>query len=333
MKAQILGQGRIAQAIRQLSGQTTPDLVLGRDVLPGGMPEHDTDLIINTLPGSMGEQGLDMALVQKKHLVDLADLDDVFYLDRKAAIDRAGILVIPGCGFCPGLINFILGYELGIRGGDISTVEVKAGSLSPHPFYFPFLWCFEDQIPEFTLPSIQIIDGTPGKFPAFADLREEILWGIKAETYLGQSGFEHFAMDSRIRNFTYRNIRPRGFRIFFQYLFTHGCFEEDLLATSKALLESKRLDNASVSEIRIIRQRVRKIWQIKSQADRHDSLNSMQTLTGLFALEILNGVIKGEILPEGLIFCQNLGRNEKRFNRVINGLRNRDIEIFQKEAS
>ena len=116
------------------------------------------DLLIGALPGEVGEKGLRLALKYKKDLIDISDLEPEFYLKKKGDIEREKIMVIPGCGFCPGLVNFILGWER-INQEKIREIEIKAGTLSPKKFFFPFLWCFEDSILEHQIPSWQIVDG------------------------------------------------------------------------------------------------------------------------------------------------------------------------------
>lgn len=214
-KVFILGKGRIGQALAYYLQRQKIECTISneaRDVL-----DRDISLIIGTLPGGMGDVSLRLALEHKVDLIDLADLEVDVYLNAKNEIEQAGIRVIPGCGFCPGLVNFILGHEIASN-ASISSVEVKVGSLSPESCYFPFLWCFEDMVLEFMNPSLQVIEGKPQEFPPFAKYREEELFGIPTETFLCQSGFENLATECGIRNFTFRNIRPVGFRYFFEFL-------------------------------------------------------------------------------------------------------------------
>ena len=139
-KILILGNGRIAGAVsffcKKITGASVAFLHSDEDAA-------NCDLIIGALAGELGEKGLNLALKYKKNLLDISDIDPPYYLKNKKAIKDAGIIVIPGCGFAPGLVNCILGRELTAL-KNIKSVEVKAGSLTKKRFLFPFLWCFED---------------------------------------------------------------------------------------------------------------------------------------------------------------------------------------------
>ena len=63
------------------------------------------------MPNEAAEKGLKLALKYKKDLIDVSALPISFYLKFKKEILKKGIKVIPGCGFSPGLVNLIVGFE------------------------------------------------------------------------------------------------------------------------------------------------------------------------------------------------------------------------------
>jgi len=325
MRIRIIGSGRISKALLVYFKKFGLEHEVG--FLTDQSQVRSCDVLLGVLPGGLGEKSLKLALRYGKDLVDLSDLDTDFYLQNKAAAEKKRIKVIPGCGFCPGLVNLILGREIAVNSA-IKEIEVKAGSLSPKRFYFPFLWCFEDLVLEFLLPSWQKINGRKKNFPPFGGYREEIICGIPSETYYAQSGFENLTRDLKIPTFTYRNIRPLGFAHMFRYLHNYGMFEKEFLSVTKSLLERKTEDNLSFSEITIGISRDTKIcWQIKSFSGKNEKLNSMQKITALFTATMARMFLEGRIQGYGMLFCETIGKDEKLFNDVLRIMRNEGISI------
>lgn len=327
MKIILTGEGRISQAITYyLKRLRIGDAV---ECLNDESQIAKSNLLIGTLASGIGEKSMALALKYRKNLIDLADLDTGFYLKKKKDIEKVGITVIPGCGFCPGLVNFILGYEIENQ-GKINSIEVEAGSLSGKDCYFPFLWCFEDLVLEFLCPSWQIIQGKRKKIPAFGGYRREKIYGISAETYLAQSGFENLAFGARIKNFTYRNIRPLGFKYFFEFLNNYGLFDKENIRLTKKMLEGKREDNLSLSRIKIFTPAAKIVWQIKSFSKKNEFLNSMQKLTALFASLIAEAMFRNNTVEKGLIFCEGIGKDGYLFKDMLFGLRRQGIAITRR---
>lgn len=329
MKIVLTAKGRIARAVvYYLQKLKICDAV---EFLNHESQITKCSLLIGTLASGIGEKSLALALRHKKNLLDLADLDTGFYINKRKDIEKAGIAVVAACGFCPGLVNFILGNEIENQ-DKIKSIEVEAGSLSKKRDYFPFLWCFEDMVLEFLYPSWQIIQGEKKKFPAFGGYRRDKIYGIPAETYLAQSGFENLASGAKIKDFTYRNIRPLGFRHFFRFLNNYGLFDKRNITSTKKLLEARKEDNFSLARITILTPRQEILWQIKSFSKENESLNSMQKLTALFASLISGAVLKKNMVEKGLIFCEDMGKDSYLFKDILLGLRRQGISVTRRAS-
>jgi len=305
MRLFIDGAGRIADAVRHyLSRGLPPGLVEAERA-------SDADCIVGTRPGNLGVGSLPLALEHRKHLLDLADLEPDDYLGRQEEIEACGITVIPGCGFCPGLVDFLVGAELATSPA-VRAVHVRVGSLSRQPHHFPVLWCFEDMVAEFLAPSVQVVGGVERELPPFSGYRRERLCGIPAETYLCQSGFENLAAAAGVEEFTYRNVRPRGFREFFGFLHAHGLLEPDNLQATRELLEQRVGRNLSLALVDLLGSargpgsRLR--WRIVYEAAPDAELNSVQVITASFCLAVANLLGSGAVATGGLRFCEELGR-------------------------
>ena len=327
----ILGNGRIARAISCYLKKNRPGYKVTL-LTKGGNEIKECALIIGALAGSLGQDCLKLALRYKKPLIDVSDLDAEFYLKRKTRIEKSGITVIAGCGFSPGLINLILGKEFS-RYPDIREIEVKAGSLSPNKSFFPFLWCFEDLILEHQIPSRQIIKGKKKKLPPFAGFQKEKFFGIEAESYLCASGFENLLEKPELKSFQCRVVRPDGFMTFFNFLQNQGFLKKENLMLSKKILETRKEDNFTLSEIVLLTKNKKIIWRLKSHSRKEEKLNSMQKITAVVPALIAKKLLDNEIKPSGLVFMEDLGRNKLIFDSVLSGLRKEGIAIVRNQTS
>jgi saccharopine dehydrogenase-like NADP-dependent oxidoreductase len=323
----ILGDGRIGQAIAYYLQQNK--ILLNVKFFGDEKDVKESALLIGALPGAIGEQSLNLALKYKKSLIDVADIDPPFYKERKKEIEENNILVIPECGFSPGLVNFILGYEWQVN-ENIRDVEIKSGSLSLKKHSYPFLWCFEDLIAEHELNSWQLIDGEKVELPPFAGLRKERFNGIDAESYYCASGFEHLLDTENLKNFSHKVIRPEGYQQYFRFLSSKGFFNEENLEARKNLLEARKEDNLTLSEILFATQRENIQWQITSFSKRRERFNSMQKITAYLPVILAMWVLQKKLALKGLLFMEELGKEEKIFHEVIKEILKYDIRMTRK---
>ncbi|MCM8765393.1 MAG: hypothetical protein NC920_00895 [Candidatus Omnitrophica bacterium] len=322
----ILGEGRISQAVfyylKSLSGvkkvEFSSSLSLRKKI-------RDYSLIISALPAQEARRGLELALSYKKNLLDISDLDPPFYWRKRREIEKAEILVIPGCGFSPGLVNFIVGREI-FRNAEIDSVVIKAGSLARKRFFFPFLWCFEDLIHEHRLPSYQIISGKKVKYAPFTDYRKEEFLKIPAESYFSVSGFENIFAKRKFFNFHFRVVRPRGFMNFFRFLDNYHFLNKQNLDYTRNLLEGTICDNYTLALIELGRGKRKFIlWEMCAFSRGKELFNSMQKITALFPVVLCKTIFLRGTPRKGIIFVEELGKEETIFAEVLKEARDKGI--------
>ena len=314
----VVGNTRIGQAVK-LYLKTCPGI--GKIASLGDETEVDRfDILVGALAGDIGKQSLSLAIKHKKHLVDIADIEPEFYLDRRKRIDSAGITVVPCCGFSPGLLDLILGNETR-HPENMESISIKAGTLCPEAFFFPFLWCFEDLIYAHRHGSRQKINHRFKTFSPFEGYAEEAFSGIRAETYFSQSGFDNLLDVYPVRDFTFRVIRPMGFSGFFRFLDQHGFLDKRRFEETKKVLEGRKKDNITLAEITIIRKNGQVRWQVKSEAKKNERLNSMQKITALPPALVAGEIAAGALSGRGLVFMETLGRDERFFKNMIRRIR------------
>ena len=320
----IIGAGRVGRAVAHYLKKFR----VGKADFPDKEKEiKNYGLLIGALPGETGERCLELALKYKKDLIDVSDVDPPAYLKKKKEIAQSRITVIPGCGFCPGLVNFIAARELdGVE--NAKSIEIKAGSLSRKRFFYPFLWCFEDIVLGHRLSSHQVILGKEKIFPPFSGYKREGFFGIDAESYYCASGFENMFKKYKVKDFTYRVIRPYGFMNFFMYLENQGFFAKANIAWSKRILESQKMDNLTLAEIRIIAKDKNITWKMQSSSRKQEPLNSMQKITASVPAAVARLLIEGKIKDSGLLFMEELGRQRQLFAQLLKEI-NREVRVIR----
>lgn len=325
-KVLILGSGRIGRAVGHYLKILLPGTILEFYPEVRESRAKNCDLLIGCLPGDLGELPLSLSLKYRKNLVDISDVEPHIYQAREKRLKNSAISVIPCCGFCPGLLNFILGRELSLETG--THIEISAGSLSRKKDYYPFLWCFEDLILEHRIPSWQIIGGRTYTFKPFDGYRRESHFGIESESYYAQSGFENMLKSVKgVKDFIYRVIRPAGFREFYRYMANEGFFRRENMAAVKAIAEANVRDNLTLARIGVDDTQ----WLIKSSARAAETINSMQKITALTPALMAALLLTGKLEQPGLLWMERLGTDEKLFKLVISENRKRGI-VLQRTA-
>lgn len=321
----ILGDGRIGQAVRYYFKKTPG---IGKaEFLSDERSLKESHLLIGALPGELGEKGLKLALKYRVPFLDISDIDPPFYLRQRKLISQKKILVMPGCGLCPGIVNFLLAQEIRALPGQVQEVEILAGSLSDRDHYFPFLWCFEDLINEHRIPSFQIISGEKRKFAPFAGYREEVYDGIQAESYYCASGFENILDHVNVKTLVCRVVRPRGFREFFLFLEGMGYLERENFLVSKEILEKRKESNYTLAEVRVRTRKEKVAWILKSHAHCAAPLNSMQMITASVAVTMGQLFLEKRIPQAGLVFLEDLCADQAVLPALMKGLKARGVSV------
>lgn len=320
-KVLILGKGRIGKAIEYYFKKMNLHLKVG--FFSKKSDVKNSSLLIGALPGEVGKISLKLALKFKKDLIDVSDVDYTFYLKRKKEIEERGISVFPGCGFSPGLVNLICGK--GVRKNKVKEIEIKAGTLSPEKNFFPFLWCLKDLIESHQVKATLVKKGKKIKVAPFSDYRKERIENITAESYLAE-GLESLVENLKVKNMSYRILRPLGFLNFFSYLDSYGFFKKENLNFTKKVLEGKKEDNITLAKVKIKTKDKETIWKIKSFSRKNDKLNSMQRITAVFPAVLTKILFKKGFTEKGLFFPEELGKDKDLFEEILKGVK-KEISI------
>ncbi len=344
MAALIVGKGSVGQAIfhRLKKSKATKKVAFfsnEKDV-------KNYDVLIGALPSEVAEKGLKLALKHKKDLIDVSALPISFYFKHRKEILEKGIKVIPGCGFSPGLVNLIVGFE-SQNFERINSIKISAGTLpKDNQLFFPFTWCFEDLIEQHLYPAKIIKNKKKISLPPFSGYKRERVKGVgEYESYFVEEWSTLF-YSLKPKDIIFRVIRPIGFFHFFQYLKNYGFFKKENLSFTKKILTSKKTDNVTLALVEISGVKKKVIWKIFSEAERNEKLNSMQKITALLPVTILNLLSpnsrkgRGErrdlslrsqnkIKNKGIIFIEEIAKDKRLFGAILKELK-KEIEMSRK---
>ena len=96
---------------------------------------------------------------------------------------------------------------------------------------------------------------------------------------------------------------------------------------SKKILETRKEDNFTLSEIILLTKNKKIIWRLKSRSRKEEKLNSMQKITAAVPALIAKMLLDNKIKQSGLVFMEDLGRDKLIFDSVLSGLRREGIVI------
>ncbi len=294
------------------------------------------DLLIGALPSETAEESLRLALKYKKDLIDVSALPISFYFKFKKDILDKGIKVIPGCGFSPGLVNLICGFEFQ-NFDKINNFEIAAGTLpKDSKFLFPFTWCFEDLIEQHLYKASIIKNGKKINLPPFSGYKKEKLKEVgEFESYFVEEWNTLF-YSLKPKNISFRVIRPIGFFYFFQYLKNYGFLKKENLSFTKKILTRVKIDNITLATVKISGTKKGKkkeiIWKLFSFAKAREKLNSMQKITGIIPAIMVKFLSDGKIVNKELIFMEDIGRDEELFKEILKEIKNEKSILFYSKS-
>ena len=336
LRVLILGKGRVGRAVAYYlkkfkAAKKTAFFDNERQI-------KNFDILIGALPSVVAEKGLKLALKYKKDLIDVSAVAIPFYLKHKKEILKKGIKVIPGCGFSPGLVNLIVGFEWQ-NFDKIENIEISAGTLPTGTnFFFPFTWCFEDLIEEH-------LEGFSGyKEERLKEVGEGEESKLSSSPFVKTREYESYFIEEwnsllytfKSQNISFRVIRPIGFFHFFQYLKNYGFFKKENISFTKKILTEKKENNVTLALVKIsgICQQKKKevLWRIFSFAKKQEKLNSMQKITALIPAIILNLLSQGKIKSKGILFVEEIGKNKELFQEVLTIIKKEGVLIKRKET-
>ena len=117
-------------------------------------------------------------------------------------------------------------------------------------------------------------------------------------------------------------VRPLGFREFFGFLKNEGFLNKENQPFTKKVVEANAEDNVTLAQINIRAKSGMVRWMLKAFSKKNEALNSMQKITAVVPAAMAGFLISGRIKKPGLLFMEDIGRDETVFKSLLSGIKN-----------
>jgi len=302
------------------------------------------DVVINSLPGSIGFHVMKNIIELGTNLVDISYMpENPLELDELAKNKR--IIVVPDAGVAPGLSNILVGYASAIF-DRVESVKIYVGGLPEKkipPLDYCLTWSAEDLIEEYTRPARIIRNGELISVPALSGLERIYINGVGELEAFYTDGLRTLLHTIRAKNMEEKTLRYPGHVEKIRLLIDLGFFDKDrikiddnevsIMKITAKLLERK-ISCKDVRDIVILKvitegvlrnEKTRRVFEI---IDRYrNGITAMGRTTGFTASIIAQLIAKGRIDMYGVVPPEYLGMRREIFHQIINELSRRGVLI------
>ena len=337
---------RDVERVRELKKHGYP--VIHGDALSlnwDGLPS--VNIIVSTLPASLGERMYHLCVEKKIDLVDLSYTTfDPFTL--KDRVEKAGIRVFFDTGVAPGLSNLLIGF-LSKKFDQVDKIRVLVGGFPAKnipPLGYTITWSPSDLIEEYTRP-VRI--KRKGKLITIPPLT-----GVEKMYYEGIGRLEAFYTDGlrsllhtyrHVPNMEEKTIRYPGHAQKMRFLIDMGFFDKEICTqqgVSPYLINlcvlKKRLET-DIKDILLMivevegRKNRTKLKYIATLLDKgDDAFSAMERTTGFSCAVFTKLMVEEKIVP-GVYPPEILHKFTNRFLSILkkDGIRVKIVEEGTKE--
>ncbi len=305
------------------------------------------DLAVGALPGDIGYQSLKAAIKARVDLVDVSYMPENPLPLNDSAIE-AGITIIPDCGIAPGISNLLVGHATS-KIDTVESVKIMVGGLPEtpvDPLDYTITWSPEGLIDEYTRKATIIKNGKPAEVDALTGLEKidfpkigklegfytdglrTLIHTVKGVNTMWEKTLRypgHVQKMKLIRALGFLDSQPikvRGVSIAPRDV-TTKLFEQKL--QKPHIKDILALNIEVTGKIGDTQQRI--IYQMLERYDEKNNATAMARTTG-YPSSIVAQLLAQEVISEkGVIPLEKLGSNNNIFNKIIDGLEDRQIKI------
>lgn len=309
---------------------------------------RDCDLVVGSVPGSMGFETLREVIAAGRDIVDISFFpEDALALDEAAR--TAGVTAVVDCGVAPGMTNMILGYHAARM-----TVDRFACYVGGLPFRreFPFEYKAPfspaDVIEEYIRPARYVENGHIVVRPALSDVEHMDFPEIGTLHAFNSDGLRSLLRTMKVPNMIEKTLRYPGHveliralreSGFFgtEEIEVRGCKIRPLDATSAVLFKQwfLREEDDEFTVMRVLVEgtadgRPAQIqYDLFDRRDRATGFSSMARTTGFPATAAARLILAGRFRRKGISPPEILGADESVFRAVMDDLAARQV-IYRK---
>lgn len=311
------------------------------------------DVAANSLPEKISDEGLMAATEAGTHLTEVTAYGPDKRVEMADDFEEAGIKVVPGCGYVPGITNALVGHAVSKLDNTKNVVVHAGGNLQnpKPPIYYKILFSLESVLTEYTTNPRAIKNHEIERVEAFGE-REEIEFPEVFDEPLVSFAADElhtmsFTLKDDIENMITKAPRFKGHMKYFDTLIHAGMLSDEPTEmngeevkpreiTRKQLEPKMKMekDERDVSLTRLIIEgkqdgRDTKLtYQMIDYYDEENNITSMARCTAYPAAIAARMIVNDDIEGFGLKPVElELGKNEENFKKLMKELRKRDIRV------
>jgi lysine 6-dehydrogenase len=310
------------------------------------------DLVIGSLPGSMGFRALKTVIEAGKNIVDISFLpEDGFVLDRLAK-DK-GVVAVIDCGVAPGCSNLILGRMTTVL-DETERFECYVGGLPrvrtwPYEYKAPF--SPSDVIEEYTRPARMVENGKVITRPALSEVELLDFPRVGTLEAFNTDGLRTLARTMKVPFMKEKTMRYPGHAERMRMLRETGFFEKELVRvegtsvrpldlTSQLLFSMWKLNEAEedFTAMRIVvdgrkgGKRKHFVFDLLDTYDRKTRTTSMARTTGYTCTTVARLFAEGKLRRTGICPLEFIGQDDQSYRYVMDGLKKKGI-VFKETVT
>jgi len=315
-----------------------------------GAAVADVDMVVSSVPGSMGYATLRAVIAAGKDVVDIAFFpEDPFDLTDLA--EERGVTAVVDCGVAPGMSNLLVGHadhEL----DETDTVLIYVGGLPETrtwPYEYKAVFSPADVIEEYTRPARYVENGTIVTRSALTDPEIIEFPRIGSLEAFNTDGLRTLIATIDAPNMKEKTLRYRGHAEKMAMLRSTGFFDKEeieingarvrpLDLTSRLLFRSWGLEDGEI-DVTVMRvivegsrggELARYQYDLFDRYDEATGVHSMARTTGYTATVVVRMLAEGLFTRKGLILPEYIGTDRVCVDFILRGLRDRGIRYGEK---
>ncbi|MBU1099480.1 MAG: saccharopine dehydrogenase NADP-binding domain-containing protein [Bacteroidetes bacterium] len=312
----------------------------------------DFDFVINALPSDMGFNTTKAVIEAGRNVIDISFFEeDPFQLSELAK--EMNVTAIVDCGIAPGMSNILTGYLVNIL-DKTSKIRIYVGGIPEKkvlPWEYKAGFAPEDVINEYVRPARFVENGEIVTRPALTE-PELIEFGEAGmlEAF-NTDGLRSLIYTIKVPDMKEQTLRYKGHIEKIQLLKDSGFFSEEEIMingskirpidfTSKILFPHWEMKNG-VKDLTVFKveatgvkndKSVRYTYDMIDKYDEVSNIHSMARTTGYTAAVVTRMVSEGVFSTKGLIVPEEIGKDTKCVEYILNAMRERGIDFQLKIA-
>lgn len=310
------------------------------------------DVVAGFLPAMLGYRLAEACINAKTNLVDVSFMEEnPLTLNNKAK--KAGVTIIPDCGFAPGISNILVGNA--VRKLDrAESVHIMVGGLPEKPvppLGYTITWSPESLIDEYTRKARIVRNGKIEEGEALSGLEQIEFPNVgKLEAFYTDGLRNLLDTIKGVEEMWEKTLRYPGHAEKISMLRALGFFEEEQVEIEgirlsprklTAKLFQQKLCKPEIGDIVALKvevsgvkgsKPVRRIYHLVDHYDSVHNVTAMARTTAYPASIIAQLMLKGAIKEKGVVPPELLGMNESVFQEFLDELVNRGIRIREEIA-